>query len=85
MELDRSTMKKLLLLIAFAAALLMAALRLERVTEGLRFILDVLTPFLAGAAIAFVLNVPMRALERRLFPPWAGRGAAASPVPSVCC
>ena len=29
-------------------------------------------PFVLGAAIAFILNVPMRALERGLFSRWTG-------------
>ncbi len=29
-------------------------------------VLDILTPFIAGAAIAFILNVPMRAIEKGL-------------------
>lgn len=36
-----------------------------------------LSPFLLGGAIAFVLNVPMRAIERRLFPAPRGRSRAA--------
>ena len=65
MELDRATMKKLMALIAFAVILLVAVQRFEVVVGTLLFLLNVLTPFLAGAAIAFVLNVPMSFLERK--------------------
>lgn len=67
MELDRATMKKLMLLIAFAVLLLVGAQRYEIVLQILSFLLNIIAPFLAGAAVAFVLNVPMRFLERKLF------------------
>lgn len=67
MELDRTTMKKLMLLIAFAVLLLVGAQRYEIVLQILGFLLNIIAPFLAGGAVAFVLNVPMRFLERKLF------------------
>lgn len=67
MELDRTVMKKLMLLIAFAVLLLVGAQRYEIVLQILRFLLNIIAPFLAGGAVAFVLNVPMRFLERKLF------------------
>ena len=67
MELDRTTMKKLMLLITFAVLLLVGAQRYEIVLQILRFLLNIVAPFLAGGAVAFVLNVPMRFLERKLF------------------
>lgn len=38
----------------------------ERVAMFFRAIFGILSPFIAGAAIAFVLNVPMRAIEKTL-------------------
>ena len=38
------------------------------VVRKLGFLWGILAPLFAGAALAFVLNVPMSALERRLFP-----------------
>ena len=67
MELDRSTMKKLMLLIAFAVLLLVGAQRYEIVLQILGFLLNIIAPFLAGAAVAFILNVPIRFLERKVF------------------
>ena len=65
MELNRSTMKKLIFLILFTAVLLALAQNVQEVSKGLRFLLGILSPFLAGGALAFILNVPMRSLERR--------------------
>lgn len=67
MELNRTTMKRLMLLITFTVILLVAVMRLDAVYTGLRFLLGILSPFLTGAIIAFILHVPMGFLERKLF------------------
>lgn len=67
MELSRSTMKKLMGLIAFAAICFALCQRLDAVGTALTFIVSMLAPFLIGGAIAFILNVPMRSIEDRLF------------------
>lgn len=76
MELSRSTMKKLALLIAFAALVFTVLQRLDAVGAVLGFLGGVLSPFLIGGAIAFILNVPMRFLEAKLFTPRSGKGKA---------
>ena len=72
MEIPKTTMKKLLLLIAFAALAFTAFQWIDGVAVALRFLAELLSPFLGGAALAFILNVPMRFLERNLFS-WAGK------------
>ena len=67
MELNRATMKKLMLLIAFAVLLLVGVQRFETVVAAVGFLVNMLSPFLAGGAVAFVINVPMRFLEKHLF------------------
>ena len=67
MELSRSTMKKLMGLIAFAAICFALCQQLDAVGTALTFIVSMLAPFLIGGAIAFILNVPMRSIEDRLF------------------
>ena len=67
MELNRANMKKIMLLIAFAVLLWVAVQRIELVMDIIRFLVDVFSPFLAGGAIAFILNLPMRFLERTIF------------------
>lgn len=73
MEISRATMKKLLLLIAFAALAFTAFQWIDGMAAALSFLAELLSPFLGGAALAFILNVPMRFLERNLFS-WAGKG-----------
>lgn len=69
MELSRATMKKLFLLIGFGALAFTAPQWLGQALSVTRFMGGVLSPFLVGAAMAFVLNVPMRFIETRLLGP----------------
>lgn len=67
MNLNRETMRKLMLLIAFTILLLVGVQRLDAVFGALRFLWGIGFPFALGGAIAFILNVPMTALEQWLF------------------
>ena len=67
MNLSRSTMKKIMLLILFAAVCLAASQHFSALGSAFHFILGILSPFLIGAAMAFILNVPMRSVEDLLF------------------
>ncbi len=69
MDLDRTTLKRWMLLITFTVLLLTAVQRLDVVLGVCRSLLDILSPLLTGAAFAFIFNVPMSFLERKLFPP----------------
>lgn len=66
MELNKKTMRNLFLLVFGGILLYWILHETDRVKRFLGYGLDVLTPFIAGAAVAFVLNVPMRAIERLL-------------------
>lgn len=68
MNLNRENMKKLMLLIAFTILLLVGVQRLDAVFGAVKFLWGITFPFALGGAIAFILNVPMTALERWLFP-----------------
>ena len=60
---------KWLLLVVFAGIVFFCILQnLSVVSAAFGALLGVLSPFLLGCAIAFILNVPMRAIERHLFP-----------------
>ena len=80
MEISRTTMKRIMVLIAFAALLLIGLQRMDAVMGTAGFIWGVLSPLFAGAALAFILNVPMSFLERKLFPKRAvGKGKKGAP------
>ena len=75
MEWNKQTVKSLLLVVCGGVAFYCALQNLPAVAGACGWLLGILAPFLLGAAIAFILNVPMRAIERHLFPN-ARRGAA---------
>lgn len=68
MEWNKQTIKSLLLVVCGGVAFFCALQNLSIVFAAIGAILGMMTPFLLGGAIAFVLNVPMRAIERHLFP-----------------
>lgn len=71
MDLDRATIRKIYRIIAFAVLLFVAVQNLHVFPMALRWIMGILSPLILGAAIAFVLNVPLTAIERFLFTnPW---------------
>lgn len=73
-------MKKLALLIAFAALAFTAFEWFDGAARAAVFLLDLLAPFLAGGAVAFVLNVPMRFIESKLLPTPGGKPTASRRV-----
>lgn len=67
MDLNRENMKKLMLLITFAVVILVGIQKLDVVLGAVFFVWGILFPLVLGGIIAFILNVPMAALERFLF------------------
>ena len=68
MEWNRQTVKSLLLVACGGVAFYCGLQHLGVVAGAVVWLLGILSPFVLGGAIAFVLNVPMRAIERHLFP-----------------
>lgn len=64
MDLNRENMKKLMLLILYTIAVFSLFFHLNEAGAILNRIFQLLFPFLLGAAIAFILNVPMRFIEK---------------------
>lgn len=67
MELDKHTIKKIIGLISFAILLSWGLKNTEFIKSLIALALGLLQPFLIGGVIAFVVNVPMRALENACF------------------
>ena len=67
MELDKQTIKKIIGLISFAILLSWGLKNTEFIKSLIALALGLLQPFLLGGVIAFVVNVPMRALENTCF------------------
>ncbi len=66
MHIDQKLMRRLFLLIAGCIVFAWLVLDTARATILFHEISDLFAPFAAGAGIAFVFNVPMRAIERQL-------------------
>ena len=64
---SKETIKALRGLMIFAALLVLAVLHLDKVFLALGLIISIFRPFIIGAAVAFVINLPMKAIENRLF------------------
>lgn len=65
MELNRDNLKKIRGLIVFTVAAVVLGVHYQKVLTFLGECVSMISPFLLGGAIAFVLNVPMRAIETR--------------------
>ena len=65
MELNRDTMRKLIFLIVLIFLLFACAQNVGVLLTGVRLFVGILSPFLVGGAIAFILNVPMHFLENK--------------------
>lgn len=66
MDWNREQIKQRLLVVCGGVAFFCALQNLPAVVGALRWMLGTLSPFLVGGAIAFILNVPMRAIEPHL-------------------
>nr|WP_325211357.1 AI-2E family transporter [uncultured Oscillibacter sp.] len=66
MDWNRDQIKQRLAVVCGGVAFFCALQNLPAVAGALRWALGVLSPFLVGGAIAFILNVPMRAIEAHL-------------------
>ena len=66
MELNKKTMRNIFLVVAGCIVLYWALHETERMASVFTTVWTLFSPFIIGAAVAFVLNVPMRAIERGL-------------------
>nr|WP_243423366.1 AI-2E family transporter [Intestinimonas butyriciproducens] len=67
---NRDNLKKILGIIAFTVLLYAALQRWEMIAAGLQTAFGYVFPFVLGACVAFVLNVPMRFIEIRIIEKW---------------
>ena len=66
MELNKKTWRNVFLVAAGCIILYWLLHETDRVTSVWRTVVSLFSPFVAGAAFAFILNVPMRAIENLL-------------------
>ena len=66
MQIDKKTVRKVFLVVVGSILVYWLLHDTERARSLFTFITGIFSPFIIGSAIAFILNVPMRAIERRL-------------------
>ena len=76
MGFDKVKMRQIRGLLIFAAALVLLVIYSGTVWGGIEMFVGILTPFLVGGAIAFVLNLPMSWVEKKWFGRWNGKVAS---------
>lgn len=69
MNLTKKEIKKIIGIICFAIAFYFILENLETVKNIIDNILNTISPFLIGAGLAFVLNIPMSWFEEKIFAP----------------
>lgn len=67
MNLNRKEIKRIRGLILFAGLVFLALMKVDLLWQAFVFCLQIVSPFLLGSAIAFVINLPMSFFEKKLF------------------
>ncbi len=71
MKLDKQTSKRILLLVAISLGMVWLMLRIELLPSFIGRFFNFFSPLWIGIGIAYVINLPMRFLERKIFgKPW---------------
>lgn len=68
MNWSKKDIKKLVLVVGGLMVFYTALQNIEAVWKFLGYLVTVSFPFILGAAFAFILNVPMRSIEKHIFP-----------------
>lgn len=76
MGFSKEKIKQICMLMIFAALLALTVIYSAQILHGIGLALGIASPFLIGAAIAFVLNLPMRTIEEKILGKWNGKLAA---------
>ncbi len=75
MGFDKVKIKQICGLMFLAAALILALIYSKELFGAIAIGFRILRPFITGAVIAFVLNLPMNLIEKRLLAKWNGKAA----------
>lgn len=75
MGFSKETIKQIRRLMIFGAVLVLVLMYSQTAFQTVVFFFRIARPFLYGGAIAFVLNLPMKWIEDKLFRSWSGKAA----------
>ncbi len=67
MNLDKDNLKKIRGLIVFTILALVVLWNYQKVFQGITVLWDVISPFVLGGAIAFIVKIPMNFFEEKIF------------------
>lgn len=67
MELNSNNVKKIIFIITFTVFLYVGIQHFDVILMTFKYIIGILTPFILGGCIAFILNVPLGLFENKLF------------------
>lgn len=73
MEFSKEKMKQIRHLMFLAALLVLVIMYSSQVFWGIQVFFGIIKPFVYGGAIAFVLNIPLRAYEVKMLSRWQGK------------
>ncbi len=71
MDLSKKNVKKIIVIITFAILLFTASQNLSAVGEFIAKLINVFAPVTVGLCLAFIMNIPMKILEEKVFSPLA--------------
>lgn len=67
---DKKLFRMICKLILFTGTIILGVVYSKEVLEAVKAVVAMLGPFLVGAAMAFVLNLPTRFIEQKIFAKW---------------
>lgn len=68
MKFDKTNIKYILSIISFTIIFLVGLLHIDTLFDCINYVIGLFVPFIIGACLAFVINIPMKLIEARLFP-----------------
>ncbi len=72
---DKMKIKQMRSLMVLAALLILVLIYSEQIFSAIGLGAQIFSPFIAGGVIAFILNLPMNLIEKKLFRRWNGKVA----------
>ena len=76
MKYSNEKVKQIRWLMVFAAVLILLIIYSQSVLQGILLLMGMVSPFIVGGIIAFIINLPMRAIEDRILGKWKGKVAS---------
>ena len=72
---DPKKIKQIKEIIIFSALVVLGVVYSSTIVKMVVLLIDISMPFIAGVAIAFILNIPMKVIENKLLGKWKGKSA----------